>query len=145
MKVTAALDIHALPLAPNFSSQVLFRRARETRYFIVQHKQELNSIPYKYNILLQNINPNEQHYVGLYIVHDKEEPEYVPNAILVERIVSKKDKHVELRISFQVYSYMYNSKLFVVKVFDSMARMVAETNAFEIVARKNRKRTPSKK
>lgn len=124
---------------------IKFRRARSKQYFDIGQNQEMNSAPYKYNIVLENIDAEQQHYIGLYVIDEKQNKiEYVPDGIAVERIVRKTTCLVELRIAFNVYSYAFGNCNFLVMLFDSNNTLLAETKSFVLLARKNRKRTMKK-
>lgn len=142
--------LHSMP--PSSTLPVLkFSRARQKHWFEIAHEQEMNTAPYKYNLLLENVNAKEQHFVGLYVVDDNYDElqskgsTLVQNGIIVERVISSSVTIVELRIAFKVFSYAFGNRLFVVKVFNTQHKLVACTRAFELVARRNRKRTIKKK
>lgn len=102
----------------------------------------MNSLPYKYNILLENIQAAEQHYVGLYVIGPyAHQVDYIPDGIIVEKLVRKTDTFAELRIALQAFSYAFDNRSFVIMLFDSSNKKLQQTNSFHILARKNRKRT----
>lgn len=135
------------PVTPSTIS-IQFRNARCRTYFAVEYGQELNCTPYKYNVRLVGITSHQETYMfELYVVTDtKLEP--VQNGITVEKKLILRHapaNTVDYRIGFNAYSYSYGNKLFVTIVRNVQAVEVCRTNAFEIIARRHRKRAPKKK
>lgn len=123
---------------------VSLRNARKRDYFEIQRDMELNSTPYKYNMRLDNVATEDAHVTIELMMACMKLGQYTENAILqgvsVEKMLAKSENSLELRIAFLTQSYSYNGSKFYlnVRVNDML---VCSTEQFELLARRNRKRS----
>lgn len=103
----------------------------------------MNCKPYKYKLRIENIDATRPFFVGLYRVA-QEQHYLMQDGMNIERVIRASEQGIEMKISFTVYSYAFGNCLFLVKVFNSEHVLVAQTCEFEIIARRNRKRTQHK-
>lgn len=78
-----------LPAVPSPCVTIKFRNARSRNYFEVAHEQEINSAPYKYNILLENSSPQVKYKLSLALLDAQGQTEPVLDGLTIERQVNK--------------------------------------------------------
>lgn len=142
-------SIVMLDMPPVHSScQVTLRNARKRDYFAITNKMELNSKPYKYILRVENV-PNTPAELRVELVIPKwnkqslYQEECVSDGIVIERTTMVQPNIVEMRIAFQTYSYSFKNALFFLNVWIN-GSLVYTSEHFELLARRNRKRTVKK-
>lgn len=123
------------------------RHARRKEYLPITRNMELNSLPYKYHIRVEHalqcsgtfrlelcVSSTNQ---GLY----QETP--IQNGIVQEKLICRTESVMEWRVHFTVQSYSFGNARFFINVWcDNW--LVHTSEEFELVARRNRKRTNKK-
>lgn len=137
-------EITMLDMPPVLSNcSVLLRNARKREFFSIANGMELNSKPYKYVMRLDNVPLHAGIRVDLvkpFDANGKYTEHIIENGIVLEKLIGVQESIVDLRMSFQTFSYSHNNSMFFLNVWVNQ-NLVYTSDMFELLARRHRKRT----
>lgn len=129
------LDLDTSCLFPH--TTVTIKPARGTTHAEICKNTVLYSLPFKYNLRIDQVPSNSSQMVIELVAQWESslQQEIVANGIVMEKVLSRGKNWVEMRIAFLTQSYAYNNCHFVVRV-QADGLLLFASEPFSILARK---------
>lgn len=123
------------------------RQARKQQFVTITHGMEVNSFPYKYRVQVTGTFEHDSVLQMQLIMCDNKSQVHLIQGMEMDKVKwldgsSKGTEVLEARLTFLTQSWAHDKCLFCLRIVINQ-EMVFESEHFELLARRNRKRIPS--